>query len=297
MEKETVKNGFGLIEIIFCSLLIAIISMAGFNILRQQFDLKRLIYQDKEAREKADFFFQLLENYFQQANILFNIQGMKIHPQSKILDQNNTLVAIGKSSPKIRVNSKADAISFLILKTEAPLENISINQRPEKLELCLSNYTIEENKKSDLTDDDYFYALYLNGQAEIKGKLKKINQKSEDCRDGYLYNFELRDFPKSIFSDKNPTDIPLIAFPIEESFTFYLDNNKTLRRFSVLTGENQPLITKVSSLKIVSKIDEGINKITVFFLLEQRNPQEIVEFTKEFFLAEKPSSSYYDLVL
>ncbi len=300
MEKEMViqkQNGSSLLEIIFCLLLSTIISLAGFNILRNHLYLKKIIEQDKEARGKAAFFFQLLENYFQQTKILYNIQGQKIHRQSKILDQNNNPLAIGKSSPKIRINSQADAISFLILNTDAALENTNINQQQEKLELCLANPHFDENKKRELNDYDYFYALYLDAQTEVKGKIKKINKKSEDCPDNYLYNFELNNFPRSVFSDKNPLGTPLMVFPIEESFTFYLDNNKTLRRFSVLTGENQPLLTKISSLKIASKVEEEINKITIFLVLEQGNPQETIELSKEFSFIEKPNGSYYDLVL
>lgn len=297
MEKNklSLKNGFTLIELILSLLITSIVIAAGFYVFRTIENHKINTLVQQEGRLQSDYFFDLLNNYFKQCNLIYSSSNYKIHNDGKIFDYKNNIIQVSKN-PKIAINRNSDAISFLILNPEMPLENSDIHSTPENTELCLSNFNIDLGKKKTLTSYEYFYVFYLNGKAETKAEIKNLNKKTDYCKDDFSYKFKIKEIPPSVFSKDVSAESPIFVFPIEESFIIYLDNNSTIRRYSPLTKENQPILNNVQSLKIFQEDENDIKKVTVelqiktSFFRTHKNK-------REFILAPELTNLHYDTIL
>jgi hypothetical protein len=146
-------------------------------------------------------------------------------------------------APHFRPKPGCHSLSLAVLSSSAEIRVLRSRKTSTKtLELtgCQHGVRLEFAK--------FYLGLGIDGYVPLQGILRRVVQQGTSCLDGLLLGGSLSLIEHTPF-DKTPEQLSVVdilqtisvMIPLEDAFTVYVAANNTLRRFSHLNIENQPI--------------------------------------------------------
>lgn len=264
------SRAFSLVEFLFSLSLFAVLLLFSGGPL----SLLLSVWKGEHRLERDNYLISSLRAELRsavaQGNALYGLELLRPHVAGKILDSSGNLI----SSRNFNLSPQSNALSVLSLYPESLFFVLRQGSNNSFL-LCLagaklSSSLIERNRKHRLD----LLALAVDGYSEYRGSLLQLSIHSPLCEGQTLFRAQLKQASSSMHSALHPRLLevlsksstrgfryPLLFIPIEDSYTLFLDRQGTLRRFSHLSREEQPLLAGFRSVNLKLKNEANLSRL------------------------------------
>ncbi|MEZ4157022.1 MAG: prepilin-type N-terminal cleavage/methylation domain-containing protein, partial [Candidatus Paceibacterota bacterium] len=228
--------GYSLLELLVAISLLSILSLLSIPTLHQVASNSMGSLQTYHAKATARRVKQVLITALERSSRLPNFSGVRINNADRLPQEHISPAQLLKDSK---------AISFLEI-DPVPLLEVIDRSANGKLKLRCTNTELSGLKKSRILKTRHWILFGIDGFSLVYG----VAESASSLCNGFLINPQNdkaklvnRLFPTSLASLSSP----LLALPILDGYSIYLDREHTLRRKSLLTNENQPLAWGVTA--------------------------------------------------
>lgn len=267
--------GFSLVELLVAISLLAIVFTLSFPTLRLAIRTMKSLEQTSNAAGSSDYLLTQIQRIAQQSNPALGTELLGIAPKTIL---------------PTRLNATSEV---LLLKDTALDTALAKNKSTSQPRFCA--LFAQQESKRDRIEKSKLYLLHdSDGVTISSGNIKRTNEKS--CRE-YLFDAEAFALSKDLAQaiDFDPTSAKhsdaLLVIPILDLFAFYLDDQQTLRRYSFISNQSQPLLRDVESFTLSQSVEEKGRLITVSTTIHGK------QYSRTFFAQRFDQVSHLNLLL
>ncbi len=247
-----------LLELLCSILLLSIIAAGAINSVRSGLLLCRAEIEDARLLNKAQTIFRRVGRA-STSELQEIVQSVFVAKADTMRD------ALGRKHPlTLRTDSLRPAKSSDLISGIRPTLALTlrrIGDDPEPYRYCIHQHPAGERGAAGQAKS--WLALSPDGQVHVRVQIR-VSRRSRDCPNGKEFVATLTPIETSVFTSSPATtrqevnrlvENHFILLAVEEAYTLYVDSQKTLRRHSEHTRDNQPLIAGVTLLRIREKPD------------------------------------------
>lgn len=203
---------------------------------------------------KVDSIRRLIISGLSNSQSGYGIESVRLQKNGSLKNSSEEIVLINNKN--LAPSKSDDILSFLKLNNQEIWT--AIRNKSSSLFFCYSN----PNSSPLSNKVKHWMLIGLDGYSQFEGSLKKTKTKHPACPNSTLYKADLTPSNNQMFAGnsfslnkhksfgKELLRTALIAMPIEDCYSIYLDKSKNLRRLSHITIENQPIANDIDSFHI-----------------------------------------------
>lgn len=266
--------GFSLVELLVALSLLAIVFTLSFPTLRIAVRSMTTLESTTNAAISTDYLLSHIQRIAQQSNPAFGTQLLGIAPHSVL---------------PTRLNATSEVLLLKDISLDTALAKNKLNTKSTYCAL----FDHEESKRNRIENSKLYLLQNSDGVALSSASIKRTSEKA--CRE-YLLKpepFSLDDqVAENINFDPSAANNQrtLIAIPILDLFAFYLDDQQTLRRYSFVSNQSQPLLREVESFTLEQSLQTKGTLLTVSTKMHSK------EYKRTFFIKHPEQFSYLNLL-
>ena len=228
-------RGYLLLELLVGLALASIVLAMVPSILRSNFGFLKTVQRSEALSAEQQYLSALFLSQIRRSAAIPGVQTIKVHPLGAITDPQGTPLVVS-SNVLNRPEAGHNSISFLV-------PDLSYVLRPIGGGYFCRHYRTEISaQRTAVSTISRYLALSLSGITEYSGKAVTAAA-SPLCSGGTYAMAPINiSVASTIHLSNNSLSTALTLIPIKDEFTIYRANSGTIRRFSNLTTENQPIV-------------------------------------------------------
>lgn len=273
--KSIKEAGFSLVELLVALSLLAIVFTLSFPTLRVAIESLKTLEDTTNAAISSDYLLSHIQRIAQQSNPALGTELLGIAPNSIL---------------PTRLNATSEV---LVLKDIALDTALAKNKLSSQTTFC-ALFDHEESKRNRIENSKLYLLQKSDGIALSSASIKRTSEKG--CREYLLKPEHLSLDPQiaefiHFSSSTAESQRSLVAIPILDLFAYYLDNQQTLRRYSFVNNQSQPLLRDVESFTLEQSLQTKGVLLTVKAKIHNK------EHSRSFFVQHPEQLSYLNLLL
>lgn len=264
------NSGFSLVELMAAIAMMGLLAMISLPNIKGYKSAYLKTGKFVQAGERNLLLLEELRRGFALSHSITGLSTVKVHTGK--IDVVNSPHYIRSSLNNNPQYENSSAISAVFIDPTSGLQVVSQSGNLNRLAIktCLSKKLASDYQKSSM-----WFLGGIDGIWEFSGNIYETN---ENCQQGKIYLLEAKIESSSFFREYNETNttgvlragdyVPTIKIilPVVQSYTLYVDKNKTLRRIDHNLASSQPVIYE-SSIFTATEISKsecgGIVKVEV----------------------------------
>ena len=245
-DQEVGSRGVTLIEMLATLGLLAMLLIISAPALKAIFTFQKVAADAETATRRLEFAAETVRASASAAAPEFGIAPLRLYANAE-----EFLASLGT----FHVMRGSAAIAFLELEAQAALYPIRASSTSGGFDFDLCGSTGARQRLDEIRHQGSLFVIgvSIDGIYALQGSINAESESAAECGGARLFTAQLKQTSKLILS--TPPYPPsaantLAIIPVRSHFVLYLDAHGTLRRFSLVTEEHQPVTHGIQQFSV-----------------------------------------------